>query len=113
MTLTATAALIAGAGTASAADLVLGVPNWPAANATSNIVKIVIEENFGLEVELQNGTNPIIFEAMDAGSMHLHPEVWLPNQANLHETCVNERQAVVANQKPVQAMCVTKRTAAT
>jgi glycine betaine/proline transport system substrate-binding protein len=116
LTITASAALIAAASAASAADVVLGVPNWPAANATSNILKIVIEENFGLEVELQNGTNPIIFEAMDAGSMHLHPEVWLPNQANLHATYVQERKTVVANQNPVQAvqgMCVTKHTADT
>ncbi|MEM0937964.1 MAG: glycine betaine ABC transporter substrate-binding protein [Pseudomonadota bacterium] len=99
-----------------AADLVLGVPNWPAANATSNILKIVIEENFGLDVELQNGTNPIIFEAMDTGSMHLHPEVWLPNQANLHDKFVKENGSVVANQNPVQAvqgMCVTQYTADT
>lgn len=112
----ATALPLAAASSASAADLVLGVPNWPAANATSNILKVVIEENFGLEVELQNGTNPIIFEAMDAGSMHLHPEVWLPNQANLHNKYVNDEKSVVMNEKPVQAvqgMCVTKHTADT
>ena len=99
-----------------AADLVLGVPNWPAANATSNILKVVIEENFGLEVELQSGTNPIIFEAMDAGSMHLHPEVWLPNQVNLHDKYVNENKSVVMNENPVQAvqgMCVTQHNADT
>ncbi len=104
------------AGAAQAADLVLGVPNWPAANATSNILKVVIEENFGLEVELQSGTNPIIFEAMDAGSMHLHPEVWLPNQINLHDKYVNDNKSVVMNENPVQAvqgMCVTKHTADT
>lgn len=94
---------------ASAADLVLGVPNWPAANATSNILKIIIEDNFGLEVELQNGTNPIIFEAMDQGSMHVHPEVWMPNQQNLHDKYVKENKSVIMNEKPVQAvqgMCV-------
>lgn len=114
----ATSALVsvAAAGSVQAADLVLGVPNWPAANATSNILKVVIEENFGLEVELQNGTNPIIFEAMDAGSMHLHPEVWLPNQANLHNKFVKEEKSVIMNENPVQAvqgMCVTKHTADT
>lgn len=99
-----------------AEDIVLGVPNWAAGAATSNILKIVIEENFGLEVGLQNGTNPIIFEAMDAGSMHLHPEVWLPNQQNLHDKFVVKNKTVIANQKPVQAaqgMCVTKYTAET
>lgn len=114
--LSAAAVLPMTVGAAQAADLVLGVPNWPAANATSNILKVVIEENFGLDVELQNGTNPIIFEAMDAGSMHLHPEVWLPNQVNLHNRYVKEAGSVVANQNPVQAvqgMCVTKHTADT
>lgn len=76
----------------------------------------MIEENFGLKLELQNGTNPIIFEAMDAGSMHLHPEVGLPNQANLHNRLVHEQGSVVMNENPVQAvqgMCVTRHTAET
>ena len=115
-TVVTAAALVTIGGAAVAEDIVLGVPNWAAANATSNILKIVIEDNFGLEVGLQNGTNPIIFEAMDSGSMHLHPEVWLPNQQNLHDTFVGEAGTVVANMKPVQAvqgMCVTKYTAET
>ena len=109
LALVAGALSLASVSTASAADLVLGVPNWPAANATANILKVVIEENFGLEVELQNGTNPIIFEAMDQGSMHLHPEVWMPNQQNLHDTYVMDRKTVIKNLNPVQAkqgMCV-------
>jgi glycine betaine/proline transport system substrate-binding protein len=65
---------------ASAADVVIGVPNWPSVAATANILKVVIEENLGLDVELQNGTNPIVFEAMDSGAMHAHPEVWMRTQ---------------------------------
>lgn len=108
-TLTASAISFAYLPTAQAADLVLGMPNWPSGSATANILKQVIETNFGLEVELQNGTNPIIFEAMDADSMHVHPEVWLPNQQNLHDTYVVENGTVVMNNNPVQAvqgMCV-------
>lgn len=94
---------------AMAADIVIGVPNWPSVSATAHILQQVIEENFGLEVELQNGTNPIVFEAMDKGSMHVHPEVWLPNQENLHNTYVEENGTVVMNENPVRAeqgMCV-------
>jgi glycine betaine/proline transport system substrate-binding protein len=75
---------------------------------------VALEENLGLEVELQNGTNPIIFEGMDAGSMHVHPEVWLPNQSNLHNKFVKENKTVLSNPAGVagdQAMCVTKGTA--
>lgn len=99
---------------AFAADVVLGVPNWPSVNATAHILKVIIEDNLGLEVELQNGTNPIVFEAMDSGAMHVHPEVWLPNQQNLHDTYVKDKATVVMNPNGVEAfqgMCVDKATA--
>ncbi|WP_424970744.1 glycine betaine ABC transporter substrate-binding protein [Dinoroseobacter sp. S76] len=107
--LSATCAAAVAAGSAHAADIVIGVPNWASVNATAHVLEIVIEENLGLDVELQNGTNPIVFEAMDKGSMHAHPEVWMPNQQNLHDKYVKENATVVMNQQPVQAeqgMCV-------
>ena len=83
--------MMAMAAPAMAADIVIGVPNWPSVNATAHILKVAIEQNMGLEVELQNGTNPIVFEAMDSGAMHVHPEVWMPNQQNLHDTYVKDK----------------------
>ena len=99
---------------AQAADVVIGVPNWPSVRATAHVLKVALEENLGVEVELQNGTNPVIFEAMDTGAMHVHPEVWLPNQANLEATYVTDKGSVAQNPNGVdgdQAMCVTKATA--
>ena len=97
-----------------AADIVIGVPNWPSVAVTADIIKVVLEDNLGLEVELQNATNPVVFEAMDSGSMHVHPEVWLPNQTNLHNTFVKDKKTVKANPNGVpafQGMCVSKGTA--
>ena len=96
-----------------AADIIIGVPNWASVNATAHLLKVVIEDNYGLEVELQNGTNPIIFEAMESGSMHVHPEVWLPNQANLHNKFVKQKGTVKMNPNGVpsfQGMCATRMT---
>ena len=110
----AAALAVFGTGAAQAADMVIGVPNWPSVNVTAHVLKVVIEDNYGLDVELQNGTNPIVFEAMDTGSMHVHPEVWLPNQTNLHDKFVKARGSVVMNPNGVaafQGMCVTKFTA--
>lgn len=101
-------------GFVQAADIVIGVPNWPSVRATAHVLKVIIEDNLGLEVELQNGTNPVIFEAMDSGAMHVHPEVWIPNQANLNTTFVQEKGTVRMNPNGVaadQAICVTKGTA--
>jgi len=98
---------------AHAADVVIGVPNWPSVLATAHVLKVAMEENLGLEVELQNGTNPVVFEAMDTGAMHVHPEVWLPNQTNLNDKFVKTKGTVRMNPNGVagdQAMCVTKGT---
>ena len=108
LTTSAIVALSTG-GAAQAADIVIGVPNWASVNATAHVLEVVIEDNLGLDVELQNGTNPIVFEAMDSGSVHVHPEVWMPNQQNLHDTYVQDKGSVVMNTNPVQAeqgMCV-------
>lgn len=77
--------LVAGVPAAVGADIVIGVPNWPSVNVTAHIIKVILEDNFGLQVELQAASNPVIFEAMARGSMQIHPEVWLPNQQALYE----------------------------
>lgn len=111
---TGVALALMGSVSAQAADVVIGVPNWPSVRVTAHVLKTVMEENLGLEVELQNGTNPVVFEAMDSGSMHVHPEVWLPNQVNLNNKFVIEKKTVRQTPAGVagdQAMCVTKGTA--
>ncbi len=82
---------------AVAADVVVGVANWPSITVSAEVIKNVLENNLGVEVELQPGTNPIIFEGMSADSMHVHPEVWLPNQAGLADKHADN---VVQNMNP-------------
>ena len=94
---------------AQAADLVIGIPNWVSVNAMGHVVQRVLEDNLGLDVEIQNATNPIVFEAMDKGTMHVHPEVWIPNQNNLHKTYVEDKGTVLRAPNSViafQGMCV-------
>ena len=94
-------------GRALAADVVVGVPNWPSVNVTANIIKVILERNYGVNVELQTAANPIIFEAMARGSMDIHPEVWLPNQQDPYDRYAG---ALVRNQHPargVQGICAT------
>jgi glycine betaine/proline transport system substrate-binding protein len=91
---------------ARAADIVIGVPNWPSVRVSAQLVKLVLEEELGLTVELQGATNPVIFEAMSKGSIDLHPEVWLPNQQSLFDRYEAD---LVRNLHPAigeQGMCV-------
>ena len=109
------AAVMSAYGTVTqAADVVIGVPDWPSVRATAHVLKVVLEKNLGLEVELQDGTNTSVFKAMDTGAMQVHPEVWLPNMEHLTKQYVDAKQSVKMGSHSVageQAMCVTKDTA--
>ena len=108
------AAVSAYSSAALAADVVIGVPNWPSVQATAHILKIALEGRLGLEVELQNGSNEVVFNAIDAGSMHVHPEAWLPNLDHLKRQFVDGKKSIKMNPNAAvgtQAMCVTKATA--
>lgn len=93
---------------AMAADVVVGVPNWPSVTVTANVIKQIVETNMGLTVELQTGTNPVIFEAMDKGSMQIHPEVWLPNQQGLVDQFAAKVELNGHPTSAVQGICVNK-----
>ena len=97
---------------ALAADLVVGVPNWPSVTVTANVIKAVVEKNMGLTVELQTGTNPVIFEALDKGSMQIHPEVWLPNQQGLVDQYKAKVELNTKGAPAVQGICANKVAAA-
>jgi glycine betaine/proline transport system substrate-binding protein len=103
-----------GVSSAQAADLVIGVPDWPSARATANIIKVVMEERLDLSVELREASNEEIFEGMDKGTVQVHPEVWLPNQAALYSQFVEGKRT--ARMSPIgvnatQGVCTTKATA--
>ncbi len=109
--LAAAATSLAFVNPALAADLVVGVPNWPSVTVTANVIKAVVEKNMGLTVELQTGTNPVIFEAMDKGSMQVHPEVWLPNQQGLVDQYKAKVELNSHGAPAVQGMCSNKAAA--
>jgi glycine betaine/proline transport system substrate-binding protein len=98
---------------AFAADLVIGVPDWSSGAVTAQVLKRVLEEQFDVEVDLQHGTNEEIFAGMEAGTVDVHPEVWLPNHEALSTEYVVTRKTVKMSPKGVparQGICTTRHT---
>jgi len=103
-----------GATAAPAADMVVGVPDWPSARATAHIIKVVMEERLGLSVDLREATNEEIFDGMDKGTVQVHPEVWLPNQVALYSQYVEGKRTARMSPYGVnatQGVCTTRATA--
>lgn len=114
LALYAAAAISVSASAAQAADIVIGVPNWPSVQATAHVLKVALEGELGLEVELKNGSNTAVFDAMNAGTMHVHPEAWLPNLDHLRRKYVIAKKSIKMHPSGAtgtQGMCVTKGTA--
>lgn len=114
MALCCAAAISASGSAAMAADVVIGVPNWPSVQATAHVLKVALETKLDLEVELKEGSNKAVFDAMDAGSIQVHPEAWLPNLDHLKRKYVDGKKSIKMSPSGAtgtQAMCVTKATA--
>lgn len=108
--------MAATAGPAMAADVVIPDPNYASGRATAYLVKAVIEEALGLQVEMVNTTAvPVIWEAMSRGKgeIDIWTEVWVPNQQGLIDQYVNKEKTVRLSENSFQALqgyCVTKVT---
>ena len=101
--------------TASANDLVIGLPNWTSAHVTGEVLKYIGENDLGLKIGTVHSNNPVIFKAMHEGEggIDVHPEVWMPNQANLAKQYIEEAKTVEFAKRPYEArqgVCATKHT---
>ncbi len=90
----------------SAEKIVIGQPNWAYAKVITNVLKVIAEDNYGMEVEFVPGNHPVFFKAMDqgAGEVDVHPDVWLPNNQGLVDEYVNEKGTVALTGKTFDAM---------
>jgi glycine betaine/proline transport system substrate-binding protein len=112
----AAATLACASAPAASADLVIAMPNWPSGQATANILKVAIAENFGLDAEVREMGTLNAFAGLDAGEVDVHPEVWLPNLDNLVAKYGGENGTVALSPKSVtawQGLCETRAAADT
>ncbi|WP_280141859.1 glycine betaine ABC transporter substrate-binding protein [Mesorhizobium sp. YR577] len=106
-------ALQAFCGAGFAADLVVGMPNWPSGQASANIIKYGIEKKLGLDVEVREMGTLSIFAGLDTGEVDVHTEVWLPNLDSVVKRYVDDRKTVELSPKGVaatQGICTTRET---
>ena len=110
----AAAVAMAAAMPAQAAELVIGVGDWPSARATAHLVKAIVETRLGVTAELKPGTTHDLFVATDAGDIDILPEVWLPNDRGDVKIYVDKTHTITLLPRGVparQGLCTTKETA--
>ena len=108
-------ALILGSGAAKAEKIVIGTMNWAYMQVMSNVLKVLIEDNYGEEVEFVPGKHAMFFKAMDngKGEVDIFPDFWLPNNQGMADEYVTDRGTVAITQGTFtgrDAFCTTKYT---
>ncbi len=101
-------ALIMSAGLAGMADakekIVIGELSWDGALAIQNVLKVVMERNFDVEVEFINAEAAVIVAAMDKGNgaIDIYSDFWMPNQSERWAKFIAEgsRESVLVNDQP-------------
>ncbi|GAB5506575.1 MAG: glycine betaine ABC transporter substrate-binding protein [Rhizobiaceae bacterium] len=97
---------------AAAAPVVIGVPTWPSANVTAQIIAQAAEQ-MDVEVELRpRGTMTLVADIAE-GKADIHPELWFPNLEGAVERLNGDGRIVVSDHgvEAHQNVCVTKATA--
>jgi glycine betaine/proline transport system substrate-binding protein len=98
-------------GSAAARPLVIGVPSWPSANVTAQIIA-KSAESMGIETELRERGTMTILADIAQGDVDVHPEVWFPNLSEAVER-LGSGGAIRLSEHGVEAaqnVCVTKAT---
>lgn len=94
--------------------LTVALPNRPTAQASAYIIKEVLASRLNVNVNLRPLGSLGTFVGIDSGSIHVHPQIWLPSLASLVERYADEKGTLQLSQTGVAAaqnICVTKQTA--
>ncbi len=93
--------------------IAIGVPAWPSAQVTANIIAMTLENRFDVTPELVDRGTLTILNQVGQDTMQIHPEVWLPNL----ETAMSRLESMDAavNLSPIgvdasQNICATRDT---
>ncbi|WP_141318880.1 glycine betaine ABC transporter substrate-binding protein [Halomonas halmophila] len=59
-------------------ELVIGTNNWAENIAVANMWKILLEDEYGYDIELSNVSKNALYAAMSQGDIDISMEIWLP-----------------------------------
>lgn len=98
-------------GAYAAEKVTLAAEAFPSAQVKVSLLKQLIEQRLGVEVQTATGDHAIFYAGMDRGrgDIDVHPNVWLPNQDNFKAEYVDEKGTVVYSEKShagTQGFCV-------
>ncbi|MGK0445822.1 MAG: glycine betaine/proline transport system substrate-binding protein [Bermanella sp.] len=102
--LTAAVGVSISQGVSAKETIVIGEVSWDASLAIENVLKVVMEKNFNVDVEIMSADQAAIWSAMDKGkgSIDVHPDIWTSSQTEPWAKFIAKggKESVRANKTP-------------
>ena len=98
-------------------SVVIGVPNWESGEATARFLKETIESDLNTPVILrydEDGkglTNEEIYSGIAEGTIHIHPEGWVPLHSDYHTEYADSLMESKDGYSTRQGLCVVEAVA--
>lgn len=107
------AALLLMSSASMAERVAIGEFKYANYQAITHVIKALVEERLGGEVEIVPANNAMMYAGMDRGKgeIDVHADVWIPNQRDFYEEYVVRRGTVVYSKNTYEAttgFCVPK-----
>lgn len=107
------AALLLASSTAMAERVAIGEFKYANYQAIMHLIKALVEDRLGGEVEIVPANNAMMYAGMDRGKgeIDVHADVWIPNQRDFYEEYVVRRGTVLYSEHSYAAttgFCVPK-----
>ena len=107
------AALLLMSSVSMAERVAIGEFKYANYQAITHVIKALVEERLGGEVEIVPANNAMMYAGMDRGKgeIDVHADVWIPNQRDFYEEYVVRRGTVVYSKHTYEAttgFCVPK-----
>ena len=93
-------------GNLKSGEIVIGMPNWESASGTAYVLKALLERDFDVAVRIVPASNEEIYRGIANGSIHVHPEGWVPNHINWHDQFADELDRNFESTLATQQLCV-------
>ncbi len=73
--------------------VIIGGLSWSGSQAIEQIMKQILEEKLGIAAEIKNLSPSVLWTALDKGSVHIFPDLWMPNQEEGFQKYVRNPQS--------------------
>ncbi|EGQ21830.1 ABC transporter substrate-binding protein [Mammaliicoccus sciuri] len=67
---------------------------WDSIRVHNSITQLILEEGYGYDTEVTNGTSTAVFQALQQGDIQIYTEIWTDNMEDIYTSAIDKGDIV-------------------